>query len=96
MISLADEFEKPACQFRVQSFERFVNSFCGFLIVEIQMSYAEIEIGLGVAVFDFHCLFKSLNGLRPATELAQSHAKVVMRLRPIRLELNRLQAGADF
>src|SRR5262245_31044085 len=91
----ANEFEKPARQIGVESFKRLVSDLRGFLISEVQTGYAEIEMGLGVAGFDLHRLFESLDGFRPATELAQSHAEVVMRLRPIRLELDRLQAGAD-
>ena len=95
MSLLANDFEKPARQIGVERFKRLVSDLRGFLISEVQTSYAEIEMGLGVAGFDLHRLFVSVDGFRPATELAESHPEVVMRLRPIRLELDRLQAGVD-
>jgi hypothetical protein len=93
--SLADEFEKQARHVCVESFKRLVSGLCGFLISEIQAGYAEIILGLGKAGFALHRLFESLGGIRPPSELAQSHAEVVMRLRPIRLEFDRLQGGFD-
>ncbi|HKQ72710.1 MAG TPA: hypothetical protein VJ810_03210 [Blastocatellia bacterium] len=70
MSLLTYEFEKPACEILVESFEGFVNSICGFPVVEIQKRYAEIEMSLGVAGLELHRLIERLGGLRPATEFA--------------------------
>jgi hypothetical protein len=84
-----DEFEKPACQISVESLKRLVNSLCGFLISEIQPGYAEIEMGFGVCRFDLRRLLERFYGFRPTAEFAQSHTQVVIRLGPIRFELDR-------